>query len=92
MTGALGRMLGRAADVRKGETAALVWSFSYFFLILTAYYILRPIRDALGAEKLYIGGRTAAGEEKFFKLGVVRRVRSGELQKLISHTSFAVST
>ena len=24
----------------------------------------------------YIGGRTAAGEEKFFKLGVVRRVRS----------------
>jgi len=35
-------------------------------------------RDALGAEKLYIGGRTATGEEKFFKLGVVRRVRSGD--------------
>ncbi|KAH6632526.1 hypothetical protein F5144DRAFT_574370 [Chaetomium tenue] len=35
-------------------------------------------RDALGAEKLYIGGRTAAGEERFFKLGVVRRVRSGD--------------
>jgi len=32
----------------------------------------------LGAEKLYIGGRTATGEEKFFKLGVVRRVRSGD--------------
>jgi len=35
-------------------------------------------RDALGADKLYIGGRTAFGEEKFFKLGVVRRVRSGD--------------
>jgi hypothetical protein len=35
-------------------------------------------REALGAEKLYIGGRTATGEERFFKLGVVRRVRSGD--------------
>ncbi|KAH6608431.1 hypothetical protein Trco_001777 [Trichoderma cornu-damae] len=35
-------------------------------------------RDALGAEKWYIGGRTAAGEEKFFKLGVIRRVRSND--------------
>ncbi|RDW58190.1 hypothetical protein BP6252_13601 [Coleophoma cylindrospora] len=35
-------------------------------------------RDVLGAEKWYIGGRTAAGEEKFFKLGVVRRQRSGD--------------
>ncbi|TDZ18200.1 hypothetical protein Cob_v009013 [Colletotrichum orbiculare MAFF 240422] len=35
-------------------------------------------RDVLGADKWYIGGRTAAGEEKFFKLGVVRRVRSND--------------
>ncbi|KAL2153766.1 hypothetical protein VTH82DRAFT_4921 [Thermothelomyces myriococcoides] len=35
-------------------------------------------REVLGAEKLYIGGRTATGEERFFKLGVVRRVRSGD--------------
>ncbi|KAL1870564.1 hypothetical protein VTK73DRAFT_2539 [Phialemonium thermophilum] len=33
-------------------------------------------REVLGADKWYIGGRTAAGEEKFFRLGVVRRVRS----------------
>jgi len=37
--------------------------------------------DALGPEKWYIGGRTAAGEEKFYRLGLVtaspgRRVRS----------------
>ena len=33
-------------------------------------------RDVLGGEKWYIGGRTAGGEERFFKLGVVRRPRS----------------
>jgi hypothetical protein len=37
--------------------------------------------DALGPEKWYIGGRTAGGEEKFYRLGLVtsspgRRVRS----------------
>lgn len=35
-------------------------------------------RDVVGGEKWYIGGRTAAGEERFFKLGVVRRDRSLE--------------
>ncbi|OAQ68794.1 hypothetical protein VFPPC_13734 [Pochonia chlamydosporia 170] len=35
-------------------------------------------RDAIGADRWYIGGRTAGGEEKFFKLGVVRRVKSND--------------
>lgn len=35
-------------------------------------------REVLGADKWYIGGRTAAGEEKFFKMGVMRRVRSND--------------
>ncbi|KAG5928413.1 hypothetical protein E4U42_000709 [Claviceps africana] len=35
-------------------------------------------RDVIGSEKWYIGGRTAGGEERFFKLGVVRRVRSND--------------
>ncbi|KAI8216057.1 hypothetical protein K4K53_010497 [Colletotrichum sp. SAR 10_77] len=35
-------------------------------------------RDVLGADKWYIGGRTAGGEEKFFKLGVVRRADMGQ--------------
>ncbi|KAK0391414.1 hypothetical protein NLU13_0914 [Sarocladium strictum] len=35
-------------------------------------------RDVIGADKWYIGGRMAGGEEKFFKLGVVRRVRSND--------------
>lgn len=33
-------------------------------------------RNVLGADKWYIGGRTATGEERFFKLGVVKRPRS----------------
>ena len=35
-------------------------------------------REVRGADKWYIGGRTATGEERFFRLGVVRRVRSGD--------------
>lgn len=31
------------------QTPALLWSFAYFFLLLTAYYLLRPVRDAMGA-------------------------------------------
>ncbi|KLU82323.1 hypothetical protein MAPG_01396 [Magnaporthiopsis poae ATCC 64411] len=33
---------------------------------------------AAAARSWYIGGRTAAGEERFFKLGVMRRVRSND--------------
>ena len=27
----------------------LAWSFLYFFFLLTGYYVLRPVRDAMGA-------------------------------------------
>jgi len=33
-------------------------------------------RDTMGTEKWYIGGRTAAGEEKFYKLSMLKRPRS----------------
>jgi AAA family ATP:ADP antiporter len=42
------RLAQRAIRVRPGELAALAWSCGYFFLILTAYYILRPVRDEMG--------------------------------------------
>ena len=45
---ALSGIIGRTVDFRRGEGAALAWSCAYFFLILTAYYILRPIRDEMG--------------------------------------------
>jgi hypothetical protein len=34
--------------------------------------------EAMGAEKWYIGGRTATGEERFYKLGMVKRHGSAD--------------
>jgi AAA family ATP:ADP antiporter len=45
---AIGRLLRRVVDVREGEVAAVVWSCAYFFFVLSAYYVLRPIRDEMG--------------------------------------------
>ncbi len=42
------RLLRRAIDVRPDELRALVWSWLYIFSVLSAYYILRPIRDDMG--------------------------------------------
>ena len=48
MTGAFGRLLRRLVDVREHETAALVASCAYFFFVLSAYYVIRPVRDEMG--------------------------------------------
>ncbi|MGH7367711.1 MAG: NTP/NDP exchange transporter [Candidatus Rokuibacteriota bacterium] len=45
---ALGRLLRRTVDVREHETAALVASCAYFFFVLSAYYVIRPVRDEMG--------------------------------------------
>ncbi|HWN72117.1 MAG TPA: hypothetical protein VNM90_30970, partial [Haliangium sp.] len=37
----------RWIDVRAGERGMLAWSFLYFFCLLSGYYMLRPVRDAL---------------------------------------------
>jgi AAA family ATP:ADP antiporter len=42
------RLLRRLVDVRPGETVALLAGFAYFFCLLSGYYLLRPLRDALG--------------------------------------------
>jgi len=34
--------------VRPEEVRALLWSFAYFFFLLAAYYVLRPVRDEMG--------------------------------------------
>ena len=38
----------RTIDLREGELPALLISFSYFFFLLCAYYIIRPLRDEMG--------------------------------------------
>src|SRR5215472_5175712 len=43
------RVLRLVIDVRPDEVAALAWSWLYFFSILSAYYVIRPIRDEIGA-------------------------------------------
>ncbi|MFN7087264.1 MAG: NTP/NDP exchange transporter [Burkholderiales bacterium] len=43
-------MLKRIVSVQPHETAALLWSFVYFFCLLCGYYILRPVRDEMGIQ------------------------------------------
>jgi AAA family ATP:ADP antiporter len=35
--------------VRGGEWRAVAWSFAYFFCVLSAYYVMRPVREQLSA-------------------------------------------
>lgn len=42
------RGLARLGRIRPGEGRALGWAFAYFFFLLCAYYILRPLRDEMG--------------------------------------------
>jgi AAA family ATP:ADP antiporter len=37
-------------DVRPAERRALGWSLAYVFAVLSAYYVLRPIRDEMGVQ------------------------------------------
>jgi len=36
-------------NVKNHERSALILSFLYFFFVLSAYYVIRPVRDQLGA-------------------------------------------
>jgi len=47
-TGPVFRIIRSVAKIEPHEWRAVQLSFLYFFLILASYYILRPIRDALG--------------------------------------------
>lgn len=42
--------LGRVLRAEPHELPALGWAFAYFFLLLAAYYVLRPVRDALAVQ------------------------------------------
>lgn len=63
---ALVRLLGIVTDVHPGETATALLLTLNVFLLLTAYYVIKPVREALilamesGAEyKSYMGGAIA---------------------------------
>ncbi|MDB4889527.1 MAG: hypothetical protein JWL61_1382 [Gemmatimonadetes bacterium] len=42
-------LLRRAVDVKPEEQGAMLMSFVFFFFVLSGYFILRPIRDAVAA-------------------------------------------
>src|ERR1700674_3743495 len=43
------RLLRKAVDVKLQEVRALGLGFIYYFLIFSSYYVIRPIRDDIGA-------------------------------------------
>ena len=40
---------------KPGEVKALTWSFAYFFFLLSTYYMLLPLRDAMGMKAARAG-------------------------------------
>src|SRR5207249_11111973 len=43
------RVLNKIVDVKPNELRALWLGFAFHFIILTAYYIVKPIRDSIAA-------------------------------------------
>src|SRR3569833_1632005 len=46
----LKRSGARLVDARPGEAIPMLLAFGYFFFLLCSYYLLRPLRDAMGIE------------------------------------------
>src|SRR5581483_7142436 len=46
--GLIYRLLNKVIDVQPEEVRALAWAWLYFFSVLSAYYVIRPIRDEMG--------------------------------------------
>ena len=42
--------LHRLMPVRRSEIAATLWAFTYFFCLLSSYYVIRPVRDEMGIQ------------------------------------------
>src|SRR5581483_11725452 len=72
--------LRRVVDVREDEVRAVLTSFAFFFFLLSSYFVLRPIRDAVAAASgatrlswLFTGTLTATlALNPFFSWLVVR--------------------
>ena len=49
------KILSRLFDIRSGEVSSSVLMFSYFFLITSSAYIIKPVKISLFLEKLSFG-------------------------------------
>jgi AAA family ATP:ADP antiporter len=47
---ALGRFVKAATKIEQHELSATLLSFTFVFVLMTAYFILRPVRDALSSD------------------------------------------
>jgi ATP:ADP antiporter, AAA family len=43
-----GRQIGRAGGIERGERTIVAWSSGLFFCVFSSWYVLRPLRDAMG--------------------------------------------
>src|SRR6478672_2341124 len=43
------KLFAKIVDVKQNELRALWLGFAFFFIILAGYYVIRPIRDNIGA-------------------------------------------
>ena len=48
--GAIARFVRTATKIEPNELAATLLSFAFVFVLMTAYFILRPVRDALSSD------------------------------------------
>ena len=48
--GRMETLIKKVVKAESGEIKALLWSFGYFFFLLSTYYMLLPLRDAMGIE------------------------------------------
>ena len=48
-TGIMSR-LRASVGAQPGEGGVLIWAATYYFMVLCAYYVIRPIRDDMGAQ------------------------------------------
>jgi AAA family ATP:ADP antiporter len=42
-------LLNELFGIRRDELVAVAWSFAYFFCVLSAYYIIRPVREMVSS-------------------------------------------
>lgn len=47
----MNRLFAKIVDVKPNEFRALWLSFVFFFVVLAGYYVIRPIRDNIGAQQ-----------------------------------------
>jgi AAA family ATP:ADP antiporter len=45
------KLFAKVVDVKPNEVRALWLGFSFFFVVLAGYYVIRPIRDNIGAQQ-----------------------------------------